>query len=270
MRTQRSVAVLAASLALCAGCLTGPKAPSAGESCPPATQEGPTIRVKAPPQKVVIEQPEYAPPTQPCPPGAPEKKKEDGRPESARQPERERRPEREAAAAPESALGTIGALGQIASLSRTVAMTRPMGTVNPGASAIGVGLRWIHIPLPFPRLFSVEETPSVTVPLSEANLVPFGAAGPQINLGGREACFGGERGLTREELSAVIARELAAQRAAAAAPPPRHEAAPTPPPADDADRKRLEQKLSEAEAQLEKLSKVLKSLDEKIPDARIK
>src|SRR5262249_38402834 len=97
--------------------------------------EGPTIRVKAPPQKIVIEQPgclrreaeaprgpekEAAPDSGP----APEREKAPGRPEAARAP----------APRPESAAGALAALntiGQVAGLSRTTAMTSPLGTVNP-------------------------------------------------------------------------------------------------------------------------------------------
>jgi hypothetical protein len=138
-------------------------------------------------------------------------------------------------------------------------MTRSLGTVNPGSSALGLGIRWIHIPIPFPRIFAVEETPSVTVPLSEANLTAVG--GGVSGLLGADGQVTGGRGISREELAALIAQELAARRAQSA----RQESQSRCPPEDDAERRRLEKKLSNAEAQIEKMSEVLKALDDKIP-----
>ena len=66
--------------------------------------------------------------------------------------------------------------------------------------------------------------------------------------------------MTREDIAAAVARELSAQRAQA----PRNEKC-AQPPADDAERRRLEKKLSDAEAQIERLSNVLKSIDDKLP-----
>jgi hypothetical protein len=241
--------------ALCAGCLVAPKGlPEYG--CQPFAepQQSQTIHVKAPPQKIVIEQPD-------CPPAAesPKGQRETApqpRPETSRQPQRETNPQRpQTEAEQESAAGTLAALGQIASLTRTVAMTHPLGTVNPGSSALGIGITWIHIPVPFPRIFSVEETPTVTVPLSEANLVSVGYNG-QVGTG-----QGGGRTLSRDEINRLVAQEIAAQRQRV----PRQEAAPSCPPADDAERRHLEKKLSDAEAQIDNLSKILKSLDDKIP-----
>jgi len=216
----------------------------------------------------VIEQPDLASEPEQCrpptekPPAAPEKK-EQGRPQASPRPRREaeeRRPEEEAGLAqPQSALGTLASLGQVTSLTRTTAMTRPLGTVNPGASGLGLGIRWIHIPIPFLRIFTVEETPSVTVPLSEANLTAVG--GGVSGLLGTEALGAGGRGLSREEIAALVAQELAARRAQAA----RQEAPARCPPEEDSERRRLEKKLSNAEAQIEKMSEVLKALDEKIP-----
>lgn len=266
-RTLASVAALV--LAVSPGCMNLPKGTPAS-TCSPARQEGSTVRVKAPPQKIVIEQPEDCCPeegacpeegeTKPTP-----KKKEEGRPQANPRPRpqaEERRPTPEAGAAqPQAgALGTLAALGQIASLSRTVAMTNPLGTVNPGASALGLGIRWIHIPFPLPRLFSVQETPSVTVPLSEANLTTagYGGIGTGLVAGNTQVAAG--HGLSREEIAALIARELASRRDQAN----RQETARCTP-ANDAERGRLEKKLAAAEAQIEKLSKVLKALDDKIP-----
>jgi hypothetical protein len=256
----RLVSIAGLILGACPGCITGLTGKTGG-ACPPPAEcpDGSTIRVKAPPQKIFIEQPECAPAAEGCkakPEAAPEKKEE--RPESAKQPEaekRERRPEPEAGRQ-EGALGTLSSLGQVASLTRTVAMTRSLGTVNPGASALGLGIRWIHIPIPIPRLFSVEETPSITVPLSEANLTAVGGFA-----GGN-----GGRGLTKDEIAALVAQEMAAQRAQRQEAQ-RQEAAP-PCPASDTEQRRMEKKLADAEAQIEKLSNILKSLDEKLPAKR--
>lgn len=242
---------------LCAGCHTdfakvlGTDRPGRADCC-----DAGTVRIKAPPQKVVIECPDAAPECAPeLPPiCAPVPKKPESKPEP-KQPEREgkeRRPEPEAGRG-ESALGTLAALGQVASLTRTTAMTSSLATVNPGTSSLGIGIQWIQIPIPFPRLFRVNETPSVTVPLSEASLQPvgFGGAGVDPRLAG---C----RGLSREELAALVAQELAARGGT-----PRRDDRCRP--ADDAERRQLEKKLSDAEEQIERLSKLLKALDEKLP-----
>src|SRR5262249_62017520 len=177
-------------LALCQGCVITPKG-TPGAGCPPPAQtgEGAAIHVKAPPQKIYIEQAECAPPGEEAGKGKPESapEKKESRPESRGRPESERERERpretregrpEAAVErPESALGALSALGQIASLSRTTALTSSLGTVNPGSSCLGIGIQWIRIPIPLPRLFRVDETPSVTVPLNEASLMPVGYGG---------------------------------------------------------------------------------------------
>ncbi|MBX9624528.1 MAG: hypothetical protein K2X82_12030 [Gemmataceae bacterium] len=214
----------------------------------------PVVRVKAPPQKIVVELPEN------CPPGKDKEEKAEapGKPESARrQPERGA-PESAPAGQPESALGAIAAASQglalanqIAGFSRTSALTSSLGTVNPGSAGLGIGVRWIHIPVPFPRLFSIQETPSVTVPLSEANLMHGGMAGHGL-VGGA-----GRGGITREELAALIEQEIAVRNRAAA----RKETAPA---VDDEEKKRLEKKLAAAEAQIERLNKALDTLDEKL------
>src|SRR5439155_22484248 len=98
--------------------------------------------------------------------------------------------------------------------SRTTAMTRPLGTVNPGASGLKLGIRWIHIPIPCLRIFTVEETPSVTVPLSEANLTAVG--GGVAGLLGADATGAGRQGVYREEIAALVAQEIAARRAQSA------------------------------------------------------
>ncbi len=251
-KTQGAIIVL---LACCPGCLTLFKDPT--KNCQPEAQggDGQTIRVKAPPQKIIIEQPECAPASE-APKGQGETTPEsnNGRPETSRQPQR--RPESEGEQ--EGALGTLAALGQVASLSRTSAITRSLGTVNPGASALGIGITWIHIPIPLPRLFCVDETPTVTVPLSEANLMPVGY---REAYGTYDARQGGRGTLSRDEIGVLVAQELAAQRQRAS----HQEAAPQSPTTDDAERRRLEKKLSDAEAQIDNLSKVLKSLDDKIP-----
>ena len=255
MRRRTFASVGALVLALAPGCFTPPRR-DPGPGSPPPCQgpEGPTIRVKAPPQKIVIEQPECGPPEQPgtCRPEPAPEKKDTGRRESTPREQQESRPQ--AGARPESALGTLAALGEVASFSRTLAMTRPLGTVNPGASALGLSIQWIRIPIPFPRIFAVEETPSVTVPLSEANLQAVGYGG--VNMG-----VAAGRGPTREEIAALVARELAARQEQAS-----HQgAAPACPPRDDPERRDMEKKLSEAEAKIEKLTKILKSLDDKLP-----
>lgn len=253
-------------LGLSGGCHFLPKCKQVCDAPPPppvpAQPEGETIRVKVPPQKIVIEQ-------QPCAPvkeviQAPEKEqptpKKESQPEAARQPER--RPEAEAAR-PESTLGTLAALGQVASFTRTTAMTSPLGTVTPGSAGLGVGLRWIHIPIPCLRIFTIQENPTITVPLNEANLVTAGfpEAYPGLLAGQRELAGCG-RGLTRQEIAALLAEELAARRTA----PPRV-AAPSPPPTD-AERARLEKKLAEAEAQIQRLSETLKAIDDKLPASK--
>jgi hypothetical protein len=251
---------------LAAGCLSSAKhAPGWGRANAGGCEEE-TVRVKAPPQKIYLEQPECRPEEaekERRPEAAPEKK--EARPEAARQPERERAPRQpEAEAQPESVagtLGTIAALGQVASLARTTALTSPIGTVTPGAAGLGFGIRWVHIPIPFLHIFSVQETPSITVPLNEANLLPAGyetAYTGMVAAPGRTACG---RQLSREEIAELVAQELAAQR-----PLPRRKEAAAPPPShDDAERRQLEKKLSDAEAQIERLSKVLQRLDEKLP-----
>ena len=283
MAARRLVSLVVVVHLFCPGCITLPRLLS-GNDCAPQAQscEGGTIRVKAPPQKIVIEQPQYTPGAGPCKPesapekGKPESAPEKGKPESA--PERarpeaaprreapERRPEAEVGA--ESAAGTLAALGQIASLTRTTAMTAPLGTVNPGATALGIGVRWIHIPIPVPRLFSVNETPSVTVPLSEANLMPYGygtglSEAALSSLLAAQQCPAG-RTPTPRELAALVAQELAMQQAA----PLRRETRATGPPPDNSERQQLEKKLSDAEAQIERLSQALQSLDKKLPGGR--
>jgi hypothetical protein len=262
------LAVLASACAGCQPFLTPPPPSPACAAQPPASAQQ-TIRVKAPPQKIVIEQAECAPEVE-APQGQPESAPakpppKEGRPESARKPQREAAEQPEAA--PEAggaavALGALGALGQLSGFSRTTAMTRPLGTVNPGCSALGIGITWIHIPIPIPRLFSVEETPSLTVPLSEANLIPADYTG----IAGGATSVAGGRGVTRQELAALLAQELAAQRAQQS----RREAAAAGPPADDAERRRLEKKLSDAEEQIDRLSKALKAIDDKLPAPKMR
>jgi hypothetical protein len=254
MISKKLLAVIAAiSLALSSGCIQLPKAPS-DSNCQPQhdAAEGEVVRVKAPPQKIVIEQAACPPAGESAKTTTPEKK--ESSPESAKQPQREsspRRPEAEAGQ-PEFGLGTLAALGQVASMTRTTAVTRPITSVNPGGSALGLGITWIHIPIPLPRIFCVDETPSVTVPLTEANLVAPGFGGDVHAPGGQQ--------LSRRELSALVAQELAAQRC----PAPRNDASSAPAQNDDAERRRLEKKLADAEAQIEKMSKVLQSLDDKL------
>jgi hypothetical protein len=268
-------------LAAAAGCQLVPlTSPQPACKAPAETAEGGTIRVKAPPQKIIIEQAQGGPAEAPwkpvCAPeagkqesgkGKPESAPERGKPESApRRETAEQRPEAEAGG--ESVAGTLAALGQIASLSRTTAMTRPLGTVNPGSSALGIGITWVHIPIPLPRLFSVDETPSVTVPLTEANLMPYGYgtglsdAALANALAAQQQRVSGSA-LTPKEIAAMVAREMAAQEATA----PRRETRAAYPPPDDAERQRLEKKLSVAEAQIERLSEALKFLDKKLPAA---
>src|SRR5438128_435659 len=94
MRARTLALVASLALALCAGCRT-PGIP-AGSNCQPAPerQEGPTIHVKAPPQRITIEDMECVPNPEPCKPpptesqpkspeSKPEAKKEAARPESA-------------------------------------------------------------------------------------------------------------------------------------------------------------------------------------------
>jgi hypothetical protein len=243
------------------------KGPRAGADRHPAEcDEEPVVRVKAPPQKIVVELPDG---TRREVPDAPTRKESADlpppvRPESAglRRPPPEPAdrgaPESAPAGRPESALGAVAAVGQglalanqIAGFSRTTALTNPLGTVTPGSAGLGIGLRWIHIPIPFPRLFSVQETPSVTVPLTEANLIHAG--GVQQGVVG-----GGRGGITREELAALVEQEVAARARAA-----KRDACP-PPAAADEEKKRLEKKLAEAEGKIERLSRALDSIDDKL------
>ncbi|MBA4067997.1 MAG: hypothetical protein C0501_30695 [Isosphaera sp.] len=233
-------------LALAPGCHHLHKAPRhpADPDCPDDV-----VRVKAPPQRIAIELPPGRDAPEP-----PAKKESADLPPRRPTPEGMDRGAPESAGRPESVAGTLAAVGQgltlanqIAGFSRTTALTNPLGTVTPGSAGLGIGIRWIHIPIPFPRLFSVQETPSVTIPLSEANLVPQGVA--------QHGLVGGARGITREELAALVEQEIAARNRAA-----RRDACP---PADD-EKKRLEKKLAEAEGKIERLSKVLDALDDKL------
>jgi hypothetical protein len=256
--------LLVASLST--GCMHGRKQlfpHRSGSDCNTACDdEGQTIRVKAPPQKIVIEQPEQ--PVQPPPDSqekAPAPKPEPSKPESA--PARPKRDVPESAPARDNPeLGPAAALaianqslalaGQINSFRRTTARTNSLGTVTPGSAGLGFGLKWIHIPIPCPRIFSIEESPSITIPLSEANLVPVGA---QAGVG-----VGARQGLTREELAAIVEQEMAAQKKC---PPPNGNGSGKAP-ADDEEKKKLEKKLAETEAKLERLTKTLNALDEKL------
>ena len=226
-----------------AGCHSSQKAAALPECKVPPTQVE-TIKVQVPPQKIVIEQPTESttlPPVQITP-------KPESAPAPPPRPESSTRTPRLEASGIEAEAGALGALGQVAGFSRTAALTRSLGTVNSGGFSLGLGIQWIHIPIPLPRLFSVEETPSITVPLNEANLIQAGGV------------RGGES-FTREDVAAAVAQELAMarikakqQEAAAAAPPP-----------NDAERKALEKKLADAEAQIEKMNSMLKSIEEKLP-----
>ena len=248
------------------GCHSAPKGgrlPEYNAAQPPAQcPPGNTVRVQLPPQEITLVQPggegqTVIPPvdlgTQPK--GGPESDRRPGKPESDFQrPPARPRPESDLGAEQEGALevlGAVSALGQIAGFSRTSAMTRQLGTVDPGSAGLGIGFRWIHIPFPWFRLFSVEETPSITVPLTEANLV---AQGGGAMLGGRAA--GG--GVSREELAALVAQEVARRSANRPRPP-----AP-PAPEDDAERKLLEKKLAAAEEQMERMATTLKALSDKL------
>jgi hypothetical protein len=249
-----------------AGCHSAPKKgplPACDTTQAPATQ--PPIRVQLPQTEITIVQPEgdacptVVPPVQV---GAPESApkpppKPPGAPESAprRRPPPESAPEEEGAE--EGVLSTLGAintLGQIAGFSRTTAMTRQLGTVDPGSAGLGIGFRWIHIPFPWFRLFSVEEQPSITVPLTEANLV---AQGGGVGVGAHNIVRGGGAGgVSREELAEIIAQEVA-RRNRTKSPRPA-------PPADDAERQLLEKKLAAAEEQMERMAQALKALNDKL------
>jgi hypothetical protein len=231
--------------------------------------------VKAPPQKIVIEQPECAAeepgPKKEAPKAgkgetALEKKPQ---PEAAPEARRERpAPEeavvRRAEAAPQ-AEGALSTTLQIASLLQANATSSPLATVNPGSGALGLGISWIHIPIPVPRLFAVKENPTITVPLDSTHLLnmggmagglPLGAAAHRIVSGGSEARIGG-CDLTKEEIAAAVAAELRRQKSQSQAG------------ARDADRsaserKVLEKKLSDAEGQIERLTNVLQRLESRL------
>jgi hypothetical protein len=217
--------------------------------------EEPTIRVKAPPQKVVVELPES------CSPGTAEpKRSEPSAPENAPKPRTDRgTPESSQTGKPESVAGALALANtgltlanQIAGFSRTTATTNPIGSVTPGSAGLGIGIRWIHIPIPFPHLFSVQESASITIPVSEANLVHAGQFQQVGHVRG-----GGAGGISREELSLLVEQELAARSRTA----PRKETCAA---GEDEEKKKLEKKLAVAEAQLDKMSKVLESLDNKL------
>ena len=261
-----------AALLFTVGCHLPMSSPNPSASPTSQAQETcAAIRVKAPPQKIVIEGVECESTTPPAEQKAPRTPSRPERQETAPEQKESRPAETEnlertqtrqqVGEQTEAGLGGLAALGQIAGFSRTMALTSPLGSVNPGSSALGLGIGWIRLPIPYLRLFSVQETPSITVPLNEANLMPTGySAGYANSLIGAGGPIGGIRQPSRDEIAALVARELAAQRCQ----PTREERASPPDGVDAATKRQLEKKLSDAEAQIEHMSRILQSLDEKL------
>jgi hypothetical protein len=150
-------------------------------NCPPAAQAPSSqqeIHVKVPPQKIVIEDDDCSIVScSEADPGNGERESgtdDKPRPKGARESGADREagndsaPVRGATGANASQLGISDTINTVDTMT---AMTQPLTQTSPGGAALGLGISWIKIPIPVPRLFTVHESPSIRIPLTQANIM---------------------------------------------------------------------------------------------------
>ncbi|MGL4464398.1 MAG: hypothetical protein ACRC1K_19780 [Planctomycetia bacterium] len=209
--TGRWIAFVMAAFCVC-GCKTLDKFSGAADC-----SADDVVKVKIPPQKIIVESEDYDD-AQPCParekstgPGQEEyheleveaapapPRRVDSRRESASRPA-ERRGGAEAAGGREFSPVAVGA--GIAAVQQLSAVTQPLTQQNPGGTALGIGVSYLRLSIPIPRLFTVQEAPSVTIPLTAANLTVPGLD-PRLMAGGQTGAGQGQR-LSEQDVAQVV------------------------------------------------------------------